>query len=601
MMAIFAALALLGQCVLDADTPAYTVGRPAVAAMSSAGAAPTPQEQLYLSVPDAASARSNLKHITSRPHVAGTPGDLAMAEFVRDSMTKAGLDASIDPHRVLLTYPVNRSLELVDRDGNVVARAPLSEAILPTDPTSDTWWRNHTFNAYSPSGAATAPVVYANFGFPEDFDALEAAGVQVKGAIALMRYGKCFRGLKAMNAERRGAVAALIYSDPEQDGFDKGQVYPDGPWRPPTSVQRGSIQFISLCPGDPSRAYMPDGATERLCGYNQSELIPDIPTLPLSYADAAPLLRAMGGPEAPPHFRGGLNLTYRLGPTSGGARARLAIHNTFRKGPVWNVIAKVAGTLPPSRDQPVVLGNHRCVRTCMGTVRAHVHRACARAPCTVRAHVHRAPCVRAQPLTRVARVLGHHHRDAWVYGAADPNSGTAQLLEVAKGLGALLRSGWRPRRSIVLCSWSGEEYGLLGSTAWTETNAPLLDRALAYLNVGAQSRTHTQCPLSRRVCVCPPDAHRACSAPPISPPPCAAPPPARPDLTAGRHRRLRPQVYGRRHALARPRTLRGARRCRGPGEPGPLPRGAVGPRRPVHARLGLRLHRLHRPPRRAQV
>jgi len=276
--------------------------------------------------------------------------------------------------------------------------------------------------------------VYANYGFPEDFQALAAAGVDVRGTIVLMRYGKCFRGLKAMNAERNGALAALIYSDPAEDGFAKGTVYPDGPWRPPTSVQRGSIQFISLCPGDPARAYLPDGAQEELCGYNQSELIPNIPVLPLSYADAAPRLRSLGGPVAPDGFVGALNLTYRLGPSAGGLRARLVIHNTFDKAPVWNVVGTIPGTLPAEDDQPVLLGNHR---------------------------------------------------DAWVYGAADPNSGTAQLLEVAKGLGQLLATGWRPRRSIMLLSWSGEEYGLLGSTAWSEVHAhtPTLSRALAYLNV----------------------------------------------------------------------------------------------------------------------
>jgi len=301
---------------------------------------------------------------------------------------------------------------------------------------------NHTFNSYSPSGNATAPVVYANFGLPEDFSALEAAGVSVKGAIALMRYGKCFRGLKAMNAQAAGAVAALIYSDPEQDGYAVGSVYPDGPWRPKTSVQRGSIQFISICAGDPARAYAPHGkSVEEVCGKAQDELIPQIPVLPISWADAMIFLTSLAGPEAPPPFRGALNITYRMGPTSP-YRAALRIRNHFQKSPVWNVIATIPGSLPKERDQPVLLGNHR---------------------------------------------------DAWVYGAADPNSGTAQMIEVAKGLGALLQKGWRPQRTILLCSWSGEEYGLLGSTAWGEIHGDsdsgqlstdgLLSRALAYLNV----------------------------------------------------------------------------------------------------------------------
>ena len=211
-------------CIPDPDTPFITIGRDAVRAMAHADPI-SPIEAQFLKVPSNVSARSSLKHLTSKPHVAGTPGDHEMAVFMRDQLKEAGFtDAHIDPQRVLLSYPIDRSLDLVDEHGGVLCSAPLSEAILPNDPTSDTWWRNHTFNGYSPSGNATAPLVYANFGFPEDFEALLAAGVQVKGSVVLMRYGKCFRGLKAMNAEKYGAVAALIYSDPEQDGYEQERV-----------------------------------------------------------------------------------------------------------------------------------------------------------------------------------------------------------------------------------------------------------------------------------------------------------------------------------------------------------------------------------------
>ncbi|CAE7363610.1 unnamed protein product [Symbiodinium microadriaticum] len=360
-----------------------------------------------------------------------------MAEYVRDSFRREGITAELDPQKVLLTYPIRSALQLVDSTGRVVSAAKLAEDVLQEDNTSDTWWRNHTFNAFSPSGDVTAPVVYANFGLPEDFAALKAAGVDVRGTIALMRYGKCFRGLKAMNAQKAGALAAAIYSDPEQDGYAQGSVYPYGPWRPESSVQRGSIQFISLCAGDPTRAYAPHGkSVEELCGYSREELIPQIPVLPISYGDAAIFLDSLGGKEAPASFKGALNITYRTGPTQMQYKVRMQVDNHFQSSPVWNVVGKIPGTLPADLDQPVLLGNHR---------------------------------------------------DAWVYGAADPNSGTAQLLEVAKGLGELLRRGWRPLRSIYLCSWSGEEYGLLGSTAWGEVNGDgpgaLLKRALAYLNV----------------------------------------------------------------------------------------------------------------------
>jgi len=440
-IALFLPTAL--SCIVEPGTPSYTIGREILkAASQAADAAISKEEDIFLSVPTNGSARTSLKHITSKPHVAGTPGDLEMAHYVQSRILEAGIiDVVIDPQKVLLAYPVNRSLSLVDVDGKEIWKAPLAEQVLSSDATSDTWWRNHTFNGYSPSGRATAPIVYANFGLPEDFAALEKAGVSVKGAVALMRYGKNFRGLKAKNAQEAGAVAALIYSDPEQDGYSQGTVYPDGPWRPPSSVQRGSIQFISTCPGDPARAYSPHGLdVEQVCGFTQDELIPKIPVLPLSYGDALPLLKTLGGEVAPPSFRGALNLTYRTGPSK--LRASLNVDNHFQKSPVWNVIATIPGSLSAEHDHPVILGNHR---------------------------------------------------DAWVYGAADPNSGTAQLLEVAKGLGALLKTGWRPLRTLILCSWSGEEYGLLGSTAWGEIHGDsssgglsrtgFLSNALAYLNV----------------------------------------------------------------------------------------------------------------------
>ena len=377
------------SCTLDGNASHHDLGREAVRKMSQSAAGLSWEESVFLDIPSNASARASLEFITRKPHVAGTPGDLHMAQYVRDAFQRAGISAELDPQKVLLTYPISSALQLVDGTGRVVSAAKLAEDVLQTDNTSDTWWRNHTFNAYSPSGDVTAPVVYANFGLPEDFAALKAAGVQVRGAIALMRYGKCFRGLKAMNAQKAGALAAVIYSDPEQDGFAKGSVYPYGPWRPESSVQRGSIQFISLCAGDPTRAYAPHGMdVEELCGYSEKELIPQIPVLPISYGDAAIFLDSLGGPEAPPSFRGALNITYRTGPTETKYKVHLQVANHFQSSPVWNVIGKIPGTLPAELDQPVVLGNHR---------------------------------------------------DAWIFGAADPNSGTAQLLEA----GAQVRDQWR--------------------------------------------------------------------------------------------------------------------------------------------------------------
>eukprot|EP00301_Raphidiophrys_heterophryoidea_P002246 c11052_g1_i1.p1 GENE.c11052_g1_i1~~c11052_g1_i1.p1 ORF type:complete len:704 (+),score=173.11 c11052_g1_i1:37-2148(+) len=389
-------------------------------------------EDMFLSVPSSESAKASLWHYTRNPHVAGTQGDKDLAYWTRDQMRSLGLDSEVVSVNVSLTYPVRRSLQLQDEAGQVIYTASLSEDILAQDNTSDTIWRNLTFNGYAPSGKSKAPLVYANFGRPEDFDALEQNNVSVSGSIVIVRYGSCFRGLKAMNAEKRGAIGTIIYSDPAQDGYAKGPVYPAGPWRPSSSVQRGSVQFNSLCAGDPNRAYLGPSATFDLCGYEPNALVPQHPVIPISYGDALPLLQALGGPVAPSSFQGALNATYRLGPSL--LLVDLETENEFVPStPIWNVVTTIPGTLSAEDDRHVLIGNHR---------------------------------------------------DAWVFGAADPNSGSAALIEIAKGFAALLQSGWQPDRTLVLLSWSGEEYGLLGSTAWAEVNAPdLYNKALVYLNV----------------------------------------------------------------------------------------------------------------------
>ena len=334
--------------------------------------------------------------------------------------------------QVLLAYPVNRSVSM--RAGDTIFSASLSEGELPNDATSGSRWRNMTFNAYSPSGQVEGDLVYANYGSPDDFDALARMGVSVENKIVIMRYGSTFRGLKVMNAERRGAIGVVIYSDPMEDGYAVGKTYPDGPWRPADSVQRGSVQFNSLCAGDPARLYS-NQSTLELCGFEMQDVIPKIPVLPMSWADALPLLQHLSNPSGvtpPADFQGGLPLVYQTGP--GPARVSLDVNNDIHPGVIHNIYATIPGVdYGTPDDRMVVLGNHR---------------------------------------------------DAWVFGAVDPNSGTAALLEVSRAFGTLLREGWRPRRTIVLCSWDGEEYGLLGSTAWGETHASFLsDKAVAYLNV----------------------------------------------------------------------------------------------------------------------
>jgi N-acetylated-alpha-linked acidic dipeptidase len=399
---------------------------------------------MFVSVPDASSARDNLKYITSKPHMAGTDGDLEMATYVYDQFVLAGLtDVQFWNLTVGLNYPTDRpTLSLInpDEDGAVVFEAALSEDILSEDSTSDTYWRNHTFNGYSPSGDVTASAVYANYGRPEDFDYLEANGIDVEGKIVIMRYGQCFRGLKAMNAESRGAVGTIIYSDPEDDGYGLGDVYPEGPWRPASAVQRGTAVFTSLCGGDPYRADPRYGDdydinAQNVCSFTPDEILPTKPVLPISYGDAGPILAQLGGQDAPVDFIGGINgLTYTLGPSDLQLHLTTATETTF--GTIWNVVATIEGSQANDdegdQDMPVLLGNHR---------------------------------------------------DAWVYGAADPNSGTASLIEVARGFGYLMNElSWKPHKTIKLLSWSGEEQALMGSTGYAELNADEISWSTVYLN-----------------------------------------------------------------------------------------------------------------------
>ena len=392
-------------------------------------------EKLFLSIPSADSARESLKSITAYDHLAGTEGCRKAAIYVHKRLAAAlaapGAGTQIEMHtpETLLQYPISRSVTMLSP---TVYQAPLSEAALPGDATSDTPWRNLTFNAYSANGDVTAEAVYANFGTPDDFDALDKAGVSVKGKVVIVRYGVCFRGLKVMNAQARGAAAVIIYSDPAEDGFEKGPVYPEGPYRPKDGVQRGSAQFASLCAGDPARIYS-SKTTLELCGYTTEDLLPKIPVLPMSWGDAQPILQHLTGPPPPDGFKGGIpDVPYSVGP--GPAVVRVQVESEMKIRSIWNVVATIPGKdYGTPDDRMVVLGNHR---------------------------------------------------DAWVFGASDPNSGTAALIEVARGIGALLKKGWRPKRTIKICSWDAEEYGLIGSTAWGETfEDELSSKAIAYINM----------------------------------------------------------------------------------------------------------------------
>ena len=385
-------------------------------------------EEEFRAVPAPASAREHLRRLTAEPHVAGTKEDYATAEYVRDQMRSYGIPSELKEYEVLLPYPKQPSIvELVSPRRE---RLTVKEAVIPEDPSSSNPKIIPLFNGYSPSGDVTAPLVYVNYGLPPDYEALKKLGVDVKGKIAIARYGNSFRGVKAKVAEDQGAAGLIIYSDPADDGYMQGDVYPNGPWRPPSSAQRGSVQFLFTAPGDPLTPGKPAVPGVPRLKMEEVTTLPRIPVQPISYGDARRLLEPLRGPLRPKGFQGGLPFPYHVGGTEE-VRVHLKTVMDYQPRKIWNVISRVDGN--EEKDRWVVMGNHR---------------------------------------------------DAWTFGAVDPNSGTTAMLEVGRGFGALLKKGWKPRRTIVLCSWDGEEYGLLGSTEWAEENAAeLKEKAVAYLNV----------------------------------------------------------------------------------------------------------------------
>jgi len=386
-------------------------------------------EQNFLAVPDAKLAGEELRTLTAEPHLAATPEDHKTAEYVAQQFRAAGLDTQIVPYRVLLNQPKVERVEAWDEAGHQLMTGPTREHV-NGDPGQDDPRVVMPFNGSSGSGDVTGDVVYANYGRLEDFNELAAQHIDLHGKIVICRYGVNFRGVKVYLAEQRGAVGVLIYSDPQDDGYYKGDAYPTGPWRPETSVQRGSVQFLFKYSGDPetpgvaSTLDLPDSARVTNTGGNQ----PHIVSVPLSYHDASPILQALAGPGVPQGWQGALPFRYHLGPA--GVKVHIVSQQDYQRRIIWDVIGKIAGSQDP--DSWVIVGNHR---------------------------------------------------DAWVYGAADPSSGTASMLEAVHGVGALLHQGWRPKRTIVFCSWDAEEEGLIGSTEWVEQQGHVLDRAVAYFNV----------------------------------------------------------------------------------------------------------------------
>ncbi|KAJ1949012.1 Vacuolar protein sorting-associated protein 70 [Linderina macrospora] len=392
--------------------------------------------KVFLSFPSTKHLRENLAYYTSGTHVAGI--NRTQAVYTRDYIQAQGIDAEIVEYYPWMNYPVDQRVALFNATtSEVLFEAGLKEDVIPGDPASEDPNNLPAFHGYSANGNVTGQLVYANYGSLDDFKALKAAGISIKDKVVLVRYGEMTRGLKVYAAGLDGARGVLIYSDPADDGYVQGPVYPEGPWRPESSFQRGSVSLIQIYPGDPlTPGYAATKDAPRL-DPNEATNLNRIPSLPLSYRDAEPLLRALKGQgklakEVGDNWVGGLTskgVEYWTGPSE--LSVNLLNQVEYKITPIQNVIARIEGWSEPNRA--VIIGNHR---------------------------------------------------DAWCAGASDPSSGSAAMLELSRGLGKLLKLGWRPRRTIILGSWDAEEYSLIGSTEWVEENQKWLNaEAVAYVNV----------------------------------------------------------------------------------------------------------------------
>ncbi|HET9995486.1 MAG TPA: transferrin receptor-like dimerization domain-containing protein [Candidatus Acidoferrum sp.] len=390
-------------------------------------------EEKLRGIPSPENLRSYMQLLSAHPHHVGSPYDKDNAEWLASKFKEFGLDTHIEQFDVLFPTPKERLVELVEGGPKFVAK--LQEPALPQDPTSNQQSEQlPTYNAYSIDGDVTASLVYVNYGVPEDYEQLERLGISVKGKIVIARYFHSWRGIKPKVAAEHGAVGCLIYSDPHEDGFVQGDTFPNGPYRPLDGVQRGSVADMPTYPGDPLTPGV--GATKdaKRLKIEDAPTITKIPVLPISYADAQPLLAALTGPVAPENWRGGLGLTYHVGP--GPATVHLKVKSNWKTEPIYDVIGKIPGSTFP--DEWVIRGNHH---------------------------------------------------DGWVNGAEDPISGQVAILEEARALGELLKSGWKPKRTIIYCAWDGEEPGLLGSTEFAEQHYDeLRAHAVAYINSDSNGR-----------------------------------------------------------------------------------------------------------------
>jgi N-acetylated-alpha-linked acidic dipeptidase len=393
-------------------------------------------EEKLRAIPVPQNMRDYMQRLSARPHHVGSPYDQDNAEWILAKLKSWGLDAKIENFDVLFPTPKERLVEMVEP---VKFTAKLEEPAVAIDPTSNQKSEQlPVYNAYSIDGEATAPLVYVNYGIPADYEELARMGVSVNGAIVIARYGASWRGIKPKVAAEHGALACIIYSDPRDDGYFAGDVFPDGPDRPREGAQRGSVMDMPVYPGDPlTPGYGATPDAKRL-PISEAKTLTKIPVLPMSYGDAQPLLAALKGPLAPESWRGALPITYHVGPGPAKVHMRLKFNWDIKR--LYDVIVRIPGSQYP--DEWIIRGNHH---------------------------------------------------DAWVNGADDPLSGAVAEMEEMRAFSELAKQGWKPKRTIIYCFWDGEEPGLLGSTEWAETHADDLQKhAVAYINSDGNSRGFLQ-------------------------------------------------------------------------------------------------------------
>ena len=389
-------------------------------------------EAKFATLPDPSHMREAMRRLSARPHHVGSPYDKENAQWILAQFKSYGWDARIESFDVLFPTPKERVVELV---APTIYKAKLEETTIANDPTSGQHAEQlPPYVAYSIDGDVTGPLVFVNYGVPADYEELDRHGISVKGAIVIAKYGGSWRGIKPKVAAEHGAIGCLIYSDPRDDGYAIDDVFPKGPMRPAQGVQRGSVADMPTYPGDPLTPGIGATKNAKRLQISEAKTLTKIPTLPISYGDAQPLLSALRGSVVPAAWRGGLPITYRFGP--GPAKVHLRVKSDWSLKTINDVIAKIPGTT--EADQWIIRGNHE---------------------------------------------------DAWVNGAQDPISGLVSELEEARALGTLYSQGWRPKRTIIYAAWDGEEPGLLGSTEWVETHADeLAQHAVAYINSDTNSR-----------------------------------------------------------------------------------------------------------------